>query len=248
MKEVEIAMHFRALTYFCEGFFLTPKRRAFMKKMDIKKASVAAMLCAVSYLCLFLLKIEVYGFLSFDLKNSFLAIVAFLYGPLYGVASAVLVAFMEIITIGKTGFYGFLMDALSGGALTLCCGLVYKYKRSFSGAVVAAVTAVGALTAVMVLFNLIITPLYTGMASAEVAKMIPAVFLPFNLFKGTVNMAITLILYKPLTSALKRAGLIKSERGKTDKSRFVLLTVISVAILIASMLLIVFCMDGNISL
>ena len=40
--------------------------------------------------------------------------------------------------------------------------------------------------------------------------LLPA-FLPFNLIKGGLNTAITLLLYKPVVVALRRANLIPSE-------------------------------------
>ena len=51
------------------------------KKNSLKKLSVIGMLTAVAYLCVFLFKFKV-GFLTFDIKDAFLAIIAFLYGPL----------------------------------------------------------------------------------------------------------------------------------------------------------------------
>ena len=83
------------------------------KKIDIKKISVVGVLCAVAYLCMFILKFKV-GFLSFDLKDAFLCIISFIYGPIYGVVSAFLVALIEFLTVSDTGVYGFLMDAVSG--------------------------------------------------------------------------------------------------------------------------------------
>ena len=65
-----------------------------MQKTNLKKISVAAMLCAVAYLCMFMFKFKV-SFLTFDFKDAILCITAFLFGPLYGVASAVVVAFAE---------------------------------------------------------------------------------------------------------------------------------------------------------
>ena len=38
--------------------------------------------------------------------------------------------------------------------------------------------------------------------------MLPTVFLPFNLVKGGLNMAVTLLLYKPVVTALRKARLV----------------------------------------
>ena len=70
------------------------------------------MLCALAYICVFILKFKV-GFLTFDFKDAVISIISFLYGPLYGVFSAGIVAFMEFITISDTGAYGLIMNFLS---------------------------------------------------------------------------------------------------------------------------------------
>ena len=66
-----------------------------------------------------------------------------------------------------------------------------------------------ALVAVMLLWNYLITPLYMpGFTRADIAAMLPTVFLPFNLVKGGLNMAVILLLYKPVATALRRARLV----------------------------------------
>ena len=72
-----------------------------------------------------------------------------------------------------------------------------------------------ALTAVMLLWNYLITPIYLGYPRETVAAMLIPVFLPFNLTKGGLNMAVTLLLYKPVVTALRSAGLVPpSQSGK----------------------------------
>ena len=65
------------------------------------------------------------------------------------------------------------------------------------------------MTAVMLLWNYLITPLYmTGTSRADIAGMLLPIFLPFNLLKAGLNSSITLLLYKPLVTGLRKAGLI----------------------------------------
>ena len=67
------------------------------------------------------------------------------------------------------------------------------------------------MTAFMILFNLFIVPLYTpGYTTAAVAKMVPTLFLPFNLTKAMLNAALVLILYKPASTAMKAARVLPS--------------------------------------
>jgi hypothetical protein len=50
------------------------------------------------------------------------------------------------------------------------------------------------------------------------AMLLP-IFLPFNLLKGALNAAVTLLLYKPLVTALRRARFIAPTRGNAAASR-----------------------------
>ena len=61
---------------------------------------------------------------------------------------------------------------------------------------------------VMVAWNYIITPLYMHVPRTVVAGMLLPTILPFNLVKGGLNAGITMLIYKPVTEALRRAGLL----------------------------------------
>ena len=64
------------------------------------------------------------------------------------------------------------------------------------------------MTAMMVILNLFVTPLYTGMPMETIASMIPTLFLPFNFTKAVLNAALVLMLYKPISRALKAAKIV----------------------------------------
>ena len=69
------------------------------------------------------------------------------------------------------------------------------------------------MTALMLLWNYLVTPIYQGMPRSAIADMLVPVFLPFNLVKGGMNMAATLLLYKPIVSALRHAKLVPESEG-----------------------------------
>ena len=103
------------------------------------------------------------------------------------------------------------MDFLSTALFSTTCALIYKYKKNIKGAIVGLVAAIFAMTAFMLLFNLFIVPIYTpNFTTAAVAKMVPTLFLPFNLTKATLNAAIVLVLYKPASTAMKAARVLPS--------------------------------------
>lgn len=177
-------------------------------KNYIYRMVVMAIFCALAYATMFVFRFNV-TFLTFDLKDVFLTIGGLLFGPVAAVVMSLLVAVLEFITVGDTGFYGFIMNFASSAVFTGVCALVYKYKKKLSGAIIGLVAAVIAMTGVMMILNLIVTPLYMeNTTSGDVAKMIPTLLLPFNLTKAVFNAALVLLLYKPVSRALKAVKLM----------------------------------------
>ena len=214
--------------------------------VKIKKLCATAMFCALAYACMYFIKIPV-GFLTLDVKDSLIVLTSLLFGPVYGLTIAVTVPFLELITISGTGVYGFIMNVCSSVTFSMTAGLIYQHKKSITGAIIGLCTGVFSVTAVMMLANLFVTPYYIGGSVADVAAMIPKVLLPFNLVKATLNAAIILLLYKPLSTTLKRIGFLPSSSssrssGNTErgKMRSVLITVIALAAIAGSLAVIFF--------
>ena len=178
--------------------------------IKIKMLCMAALFCAIAIASTYIMHIKVM-FLTFDAKDAIITIAGLLFGPVYSVSISLVVSVVEFITIGDAGFWGFLMDFLSTALFSTVCALIYKYKKNIKGAVIGLVSAIFAMTAFMLLFNLFIVPIYTpNFTTAAVAKMVPTLFLPFNLTKATLNAAIVLILYKPASTAMKAARILPS--------------------------------------
>ncbi len=230
------------------GLFFCYKRQVIPmnSSQKIRKIAVVSMICALAYLCMFFFRFKV-GFLTFDIKDAVLAIASLLYGPLWGVVSSAIVALLEMITVSETGLYGCIMNFLSSGSFTFVCGLIYKYRKKLSGAVVGVTTGAFTMTAVMLLANLFITPYYMGVPRGEVVAMISTLLLPFNAIKAVVNGAVTLLIYKPFTTGLKRAGVLPKQEVSTYRfgGKTVLLTVISLILIVASVLVLLKLLGGS---
>ena len=97
---------------------------------------------------------------------------------------------------------------LSSVCFLLPACLLYRRDHTLRGAVIGLLCGMLAMVAAMLLWNYAITPLYMGIPRAAVADMLLPVFLPFNLLKGGLNTALTLLLYKPLMGALRAARLL----------------------------------------
>lgn len=210
---------------------------------NTKKLVVSAILIAVAFLVTFSTAMfKVSGFLSLDLKDAVLSMIALLYGPVYGFISVIAIALLEFVTISTTGLYGLVMNILSSGVFALVCGLVYKYKRNFGGAILAAILTVFSVTAVMLVANIFITPLYFQMPRQAVLDMLPTILLPFNLCKTLMNASLMLLVYKPFVSALRYTGFVKASENSASykiSKKSILLTVAAVIFLIIAIAVII---------
>ncbi len=185
---------------------------------NTKKLTTLAMLTAVAYVVMLLSKSlpQVSGFLQMDLKDVIICIGGFIFGPLSAAVVSIVVAVVEMFTYSDTGPIGCLMNVISTASFTCTAAFIYQRKHTRKGAIIGLAVATLVLTVVMVLWNYLITPIYMKIPRDVVVGMLPTVFLPFNLVKGGLNMAITLLLYKPVVTALRRAGLAPESRAAKE--------------------------------
>ena len=185
-------------------------------RFSTRYMAAVAMFAALSFVAVLLAKVipNVAGFLSYEPKDAVIVIAGLLYGPLTSVLISVIVSFIEMLTISTTGPYGFLMNVVSTCAFAAPAAWFYQKNRTQKGAVIGLVIGILTMVAAMLLWNYIITPFYMGVPRETVAGMLMSVFLPFNLVKGGINAALTLLLYIPVVSALRKAGLAKPSSSK----------------------------------
>ena len=196
-------------------------------RMDTKTVVSLAMLTAIAYIVMYLSKLmPSVMFLDFDFKDVVICIAGFTFGPTSAAIISILVAFIEMITIGQTGVIGFIMNSLATCAFCCTASFIYKKMHTKKGAVLGLGLGVVCLVVVMLLWNYLITPMYmVGFSRADVAALLPTLFLPFNLAKGGMNMAATLLLYAPVVTALRKAGVVppsQNSKGKRISAGFLL--------------------------
>ncbi len=169
------------------------------------------MLAAIAYAVMLVCQLipPVAGFLSFDLKDVVIAISGFLFGPATGLMISLVVCLVEMVTVSGTGPVGMLMNVLSTLAFVLPAALLYRRRRDRKSAILGLLAGVVVMTAVMLLWNLIVTPGYLKVPRDTVIDMMP-LLLGFNLAKGAANAVVTMLLYKPVVTALRKAGLAPS--------------------------------------
>jgi len=187
-------------------------------RTNVKNLTSMAMLTAMAYVVMLLSKAlpQVSGFLQMDLKDTVICIGGFVFGPLAAAIISIVVAVVEMFTYSDTGIIGCIMNVLA--TVSFCCtaSFVYKKIHTRKGAIIGLACGVIALTVVMVLWNYLITPIYMKIPRDVVVSMLPTVFLPFNLVKGGLNMAVILLLYKPVVTALRKAKLLPESRSQSS--------------------------------
>jgi riboflavin transporter FmnP len=143
-------------------------------------------------------------FLVYDPADVPIIISAFAFGPLSGLAITFVVSFIQAFALGGDGIIGFFMHMAATGSFVLVSGLIYRKHKTKKVALIALVTGALVMTATMIGWNLLITPIYLGVPVEAVIGMILPILLPFNLIKAGVNGVIIFLIYKPIARYLHK--------------------------------------------
>lgn len=208
---------------------------------NIKNLASMAMLTALAVAADIFLRIGgIGGFLTYEPKDVVLTIGAFLFGPVAGLIMSLVVCLVEMITVSSTGPIGLLMNFLSSAVFVGVASVIYYRKKTMSRAVAGLIAAVLSMTAVMLLWNYIVTPMYMGVPREQVVGMLLPLLLPFNLIKAALNAALVLLLYKGSATALRKSGLVpKRDSYQSDNKRLNTVLVVVISAVAAVTLLLV---------
>lgn len=199
-----------------------------------KKLTTIGMLCAIAYAAAAVGRIPLVLFLKYDPKDIIIAIGGLIFGPLTSFLIAFIVSLAEMVTISDNGILGCFMNIISSCSFACTAAFIYQKRRKLSGAIGGLFCGWGCMVLVMLLWNYLITPFYMGYPREAVAELLIPAFLPFNLIKGGLNAAITMILYKPVVTALRHSHLIDtSQMGEKSK--------LNIGVILVALLQIVTC-------
>jgi len=212
--------------------------------------TILAMLTAMAYVIGMFIRIRFMPgapFLTYDPKDIIIVLGGLMFGPLPALIMSVTLAFIEMITHSETGPIGMLMNVIASATFACPAAYIYQRSRTLGGAVLGIIAGVLIATGTMLLWNYLMVPIFNTAVTREmVAGMIVPVFLPFNLIKASLNGAMVLLIYKPVTSALKAAKLyqpVHSNSGVAGK--FNLGLMLAAAFVAVSLILLIFTMRGG---
>ena len=204
-----------------------------------RRITTIAMLVAISFATVTFLRIPIVLFLKYDPKDVIITLGGLIWGPITSVLVSIIVSTIEMITLSETGIIGLVMNILASCFFACPAAIIYKRKRTLSGAVIGLVIGALSSTAIMLLWNYLITPLFMGVPRSEVVKLLIPAILPFNLLKTSLNAAFTMLLYKPVINALKKSNIISNDDNKQVIAKrnlgtvLVSIVVITTAVLLA---------------
>ncbi len=183
---------------------------------NVKKLTLTAIFSAISTVLMLLFEFPIPffpPFLKLDLADIPSLIVAFVQGPISGIITVIIRNLINA-PFSASGGVGEIANAIVGIAFVGTAGLIYKKKRTVSGAVFSLLFGTIAMGVISIFSNYyIIIPFYSKFMPIDAIislckKTIPFVktpfeasvfvFMPFTLIKGVIVSLITFFIYKPI--------------------------------------------------
>lgn len=156
------------------------------------------------------------SFIALDFSDLPALLGAFAYGPVAGVVIELIKNLIHL-AVSKSGYVGELSNFILGAVFCLVAGLIYKHKKTKKSAVVGGI--IGALCMAIISYpsNLfVVYPFYysfmpkeavldvyqkvLNVNSIEMALLVYNV--PFTFIKGLISVALSALIYKPLSPFL----------------------------------------------
>lgn len=190
-------------------------------KSNVRTIAVTGMLSAVAVVLMYLeIPIPIMpGFIKFDFSDLPALLGAYALGPVAGIIIC-LIKNVVHLAASQSMLVGELSNFILGSVFVFTAGIVYKKKKSKTGALLGGLCGAMAMGVFSVFSNyLIVYPVYYKLAMPEVVilslyqAIIPSMKsimqclicfnLPFTIVKGLIDVGISMLIYKPLSPLLK---------------------------------------------
>lgn len=175
-----------------------------LSKQPVLRLTQMAMLAALSVVLVYLIHFPIFPgalFLEYDPADIFIIMGTLMFGPLAGLSLTVVVSVVQGLTVSAgSGLLGIVMHIAATGSYVLVAGLIYRKNKTTARAVVAMLCGTVTMCVTMVLWNILLTPIFMNAPREEIMKMIIPIFVPFNLIKAGANSIVAFILFKTVGS------------------------------------------------
>ena len=174
-------------------------------KKKTSKLVKMGMLVAISIILVYVIHFPIFPavpFLEYDPADIPILIGTFAFGPLMGMLLTIATSIIQGITVSaNSGLYGILMHIIATSTLVVVVGVIYYRDKTRKMAIMGLLCGMSAMAMVMIVANLIITPLFMGVTREVVWGMMPFI-VGFNLIKAGINGLVTFFLYKRISRFL----------------------------------------------
>lgn len=181
-----------------------PSGKAVAKRShwSVRELVTLAIFCAMG-MALSFIQIPIFPpapYLQYDPSGIITLAVALMFGPAAGFVVQVISWLPKLIMSPL----GTLLTLVAMAGMVPTVGLIYKKFHTFKGAVLALILGAVVYIVLALAMNFVITPIYSpGVTVEAVASMVFPIILPFNLIKCGINVAVTLLIYKPVSNLVK---------------------------------------------
>ena len=197
-----------------------------------KKIAGMAVLTALAVALAVVLHVPIFpavAFLEYDMADIPIFLGAFMYGPFAGFLMTIIVAVIQGVTVSAGGgWIGIVMHVFATGLYVLVAGSIYYFHRNIKGALVAMASGIAVWMVGMILWNIVLTPIYMGVPRQMVINLLGYIA-AFNAIKVVGNSLVTLVLYKRLRhlfgfvskktmQSIEKRKKAKEEMGSDEKS------------------------------
>ena len=206
-------------------------------KLAVTKIAVVSMLSAVAIVLQYL-EVSVPlvpSFLKLDFSDIPELIGSFVIGPGYGVLICLIKNIVHLPFTGSVGV-GEFSNFLLGAVFVFVAGIIYKYKRTKGGAMIACFAGAATMAAISIVSNyFVVYPVYAQLwaggdmnviinmykailpYSDSLIKSLVIFNLPFTFVKGIIVAAITMVVYKPMSGMIVRMNDSFNRRKESKK-------------------------------
>lgn len=197
-----------------------------MKKLfTTKNLALMSIFAAIAAILMVLIEIPVVfiapSFYKLDFSEIPILIGTFIMGPVSGIIMEAIKIVLKILLKGTTtGYVGELANFCIGCCLVVPAGIIYKFKKSKKGAFIGIVVGIVLMAVAGAILNYyVMLPFYEKFMPLEAiieegAKVNPIIkdkwsfvwvaVAPFNVFKGIIVGIVTGILYKRISTFIKK--------------------------------------------
>lgn len=174
-------------------------------RWSTRQLATMALMCAVASLLSFVQipLIPGVGFLTYDASLMPAMVCGFAFGPGAGIAVGSIAAIIHGMILGE--WVGSLMNIVATVCFVLPASLAYAKNRTYKNAVIGLAASVLCATVGGIIANLTIgVAFWYGSPDVVMPLIVPAL-IPFNLAKGALNSALTLLVYKAVSNLITPA-------------------------------------------